>query len=114
MTTERIDPEGRDDHPMQRDDAQLSRIEAKVDGVLVQNARIEERYIALAAKVQKHDDKLREQGKRLHEVEIYTAELGTASGKDFDTFRGRWSMVWAVMLLIVGAIASQIARLLSK
>ena len=95
-------------------DVQLARIESKLDDVLVQNAREEERYVALAAKVQKHDDKLLEQGKRLHEVEIYTAELGTASGKDFDTFRGRWGMVWAVMLLIAGAVVSQIVRLVTK
>ena len=114
MTTEQIDPEGRDERTMQRDDAQLSRIEAKVDGVLVQNAHIEERHISLEAKVQKHEDKLYLYGDRLHAVEIDTSELGTASGKDTETFRGRWSMVWAVILLVVGAIVSQIVRLLSR
>ena len=114
MTTERIDSDGRDERTMPRDDAQMARIEAKIDDVLVQNAHIEERYLALDAKVQKNTDKLHKQGKSLHEMEIYTAELGTALGKDSDTFRGRSSMVWAVILLVVGAIVSQIVRLVTK
>lgn len=94
-------------------DGQLNRVEKKVDQVLDRLARMEERQDSQGAQIESHKVQLADQNDRLRELEIQQAVTANESRNQDRISSGRWSMLWSIGLLCLGAVIAVAERVIS-
>jgi uncharacterized coiled-coil protein SlyX len=94
-------------------DTQLDRIEAGVNQLNQRMARLEERQNSQGAKVESHDATLVEYGQRIRQVELELAVNAATGRLETGTLKGRWAVLGAVALAILGAVGAAVGKLVT-
>ncbi|CDG54555.1 MULTISPECIES: hypothetical protein [Halomonadaceae] len=93
-------------------DTQLDRIEASITQVLDRLTRMEERQNNHAGQIEGQAAQIAELSARMREVELNHAVAATMSSQQGKTLLGRWAIVGATMLVLLGAAGSFVGNVL--
>lgn len=92
-------------------DTQLDRIEASITQVLDRLTRMEERQNNHAGQIESQASQISELSLRLREVELNHAVAASVSNQQGRTLMGRWAIVGATALVLLGAAGSFLGNL---
>lgn len=105
---------------VQRQGSQLDRIETSVEDlrsintqILDRLTRMEERQNVHATEMGKQEGRLDDHAQRIRALELATAVAGTQGESRHKALMDRWSVLSAGVLLILGAVASAVAKLVA-
>lgn len=93
-------------------DTQLDRIESSITQVLDRLTRMEERQNNHAGQIESQQMQLAELSARMREVELSHAVAATVNDQQGKTLMGRWAVVGATVLVLLGAAGSFVGNVL--